>query len=57
MPFTLKNIRATYQRLVNKVFNNQINQNMIVYIDDMLIKSTEEIDHVKDLEQAFDALC
>lgn len=46
-----------YQRLVNKVFNNQINQNMIVYIDDMLIKSTEEIDHVKDLEQAFDALC
>lgn len=29
---------------------------MKVYVDDMLIKSAQEIDNVKDLEEAFDAL-
>lgn len=29
---------------------------MKVYIDDILVKSTEEIDHVKDLEEAFNSL-
>ena len=41
MPFGLKNARATYQRLVNKMFSNQIRRNMVVYVDDMLIKSKE----------------
>lgn len=39
--FGLKNIGATYQYLINKVFNNQIDQNMKVYINDMLVKSAE----------------
>ena len=39
MPFGLKNARATYQRLVNKMFNKQIGRNMEVYVDDMLVKS------------------
>ena len=39
MPFELKNIGATYQRLVNKIFKDQIDRNMEVYVDDMLIKS------------------
>ena len=42
MPFGLKNARATYQRLVNKMFDKQIGRNMEVYVDDMLIKSKEE---------------
>ena len=37
--FELKNARATYQRMMNKVFRNQIGRNLKVYIDDMLIKS------------------
>ena len=41
MPFGLKNARATYQRLVNKMFSNQIRRNMVVCVDDMLIKSKE----------------
>ena len=43
MPFGLKNIGATYQRLVNKMFAQQIWRNMEVYIDDMLMKSAWEV--------------
>ena len=39
MPFGLKNARATYQRLVNKMFVQQIGLNVEVYVDDMLVKS------------------
>ena len=56
IPFGLKNAGATYQRLVNKVFQRQIGQNMKVYIDDMLVKSVGDIDHIKELTEAFEAL-
>ncbi|XP_073103292.1 uncharacterized protein [Elaeis guineensis] len=36
MSFGLKNIEATYQRLVNKIFKNQIDHNIEVYVNDML---------------------
>ena len=39
MPFGLKNAGATYQKLVNKMFQKQIGASMEVYIDDMLVKS------------------
>ena len=38
MPFGLKNAGATYQRLVNRMFQKQIGASMEVYIDDMLVK-------------------
>src|SRR5438270_5763470 len=56
MPLGLKNARATYQRLVNKLFKHQIGRNIEVYVDDMLVKSTKEIDHVKDLAETFEVL-
>ena len=40
MPFELKNVGATYQRLVNKVFFDKIGRSMKVYMDDMLVKSS-----------------
>ena len=49
MPFGLKNARATYQRLVNKIFNKQIRRNMEVNVDDVLVKSKEESTHLDDL--------
>ena len=56
MPFGLKNAEATYQRLVNKMFQDQIGRNVEVYVDDMLIKSKEDADHLKDLKETFQTL-
>ena len=53
MPFKLKNVGATYQRLVNKMFNKQIERNIEVYVDDMLVKSKEELTHLDDLRETF----
>ncbi|XP_072066740.1 uncharacterized protein [Arachis hypogaea] len=39
MLFGLKNSGATYQRLMNKVFNTQIGQILEVYVDDMVISA------------------
>ena len=35
----LKNVEATYQRLVNKIFKEQIGKTMEVYVHDMLAKA------------------
>ena len=56
MPFGLKNAGATYQRLMNRMFHDQIGKNVKVYIDDMLLKSRKEDDHLKDLEETFKTL-
>ena len=56
MPFGLKNAGTTYQRLVNKMFSKQIGRNMEVYMDDMLVKSKEELAHVDDLKETFTTL-
>ena len=56
MPFGLKNVGATYQRLVNQMFNKQIGRNVEMYVNDMLIKSKEEEDHLDDLKETFNTL-
>ena len=44
---------ATYQRLMNKIFAHQIRRNVQVYVDDMLVKSRREDDHLDDLKETF----
>ncbi|XP_070682894.1 uncharacterized protein [Malus domestica] len=56
MPFGLKNAGSTYQRLVNKMFKNQIGNTMEVYIDDMVVKSRERCQHIDHLRNTFDIL-
>ena len=56
MPFGLKNAGATYQRLVNRMFQKQIGTTMEVYIDDMLVKSTTVKLHIAHLSEAFQIL-
>ena len=56
MPFGLKNAGATYQRLVNRMFQKQIGATMEVYIDDVLVKSTTTDLHVAHLSEAFQIL-
>ena len=56
MPFRLKNAGATYQRLMNQVFQDQIGKNVKVYVDDIIVKSQWAEQHAKDLEQILDTL-
>ena len=56
MPFGLKNAGATYQWLVNKMFQKKIGASMEVYIDDMLVKSTTAELHIAHLSEAFQIL-
>ena len=53
MPFGLKNVGATYQRMVNMMFVEQIRRTMEV---DMLVKSKLARDHIQDLNQMFKVL-
>ncbi|XP_040361830.1 uncharacterized protein LOC121049226 [Rosa chinensis] len=53
MPFGLKNASATYQRLVNSMFEEVIGTIMEVYVDDMLVKSLTSEDHVTNLSIVF----
>ena len=57
MPFGQKNADATYQRLMDRVFKQQIRQNVEVYLDDMVVKSQTIAQHVADLEEVFGELC
>ena len=56
MPFGLKNAGATYQRLVNYMFRDLIGKSMEVYVDDLLVKSREESDHLRHLADVFAVL-
>ena len=56
MPFGLKNARSTYQRLVNRMFSLQKGRNVEVYVDDMLVKSNNEANHLDNLRETFDTL-
>ncbi|GKB65439.1 reverse transcriptase domain-containing protein [Tanacetum coccineum] len=49
----LKITGGTYQRLVDKVFNDQIGRNLEAYVDDMVIKSTSEEDMLTDIKETF----
>nr|GEX76467.1 reverse transcriptase domain-containing protein [Tanacetum cinerariifolium] len=53
MSFSLRNARATYQRLVNKAFHKQIGRNLKVYVDDLVIKSRTKDEIVRDIEETF----
>ncbi|GJU37482.1 reverse transcriptase domain-containing protein [Tanacetum coccineum] len=55
MPFGLRNAGTTYQRLVDKVFNDQIGRNLEAYVDDMVIKSTLEEDMLADIKETIKA--
>ena len=50
MAFGLKNGGPTYQRVMNLISHDLIGKNMEVYIDDIVVKSTNFIQHLADLE-------
>lgn len=42
MQFGLKNVGATYKRMVTKMFKDQLSKIMEVYIGDLLVKSAKQ---------------
>lgn len=56
MCFSLKNVSSTYQRLMDKVFKDLLEKNIEVYIDNMVIKSFDPSDHLKDSAEIFTEL-
>ncbi|GJW61855.1 reverse transcriptase domain-containing protein [Tanacetum coccineum] len=53
MSFGLKNVGVTYQRLMDKAFQKQIDRNFEVYVDDLVIKSRTEKEVIRDIEETF----
>ena len=56
MPFGLKNVGSTYQRMMTRMFELQIGRNMEAYIDDMVVKSKQVVEHLVDLGETFSIL-
>lgn len=53
IPIGLKNVGATYQRMVTRMFKELICTTVKVYIDDMVVKTRERVGHAHDLKKVF----
>lgn len=47
---------ATYQRLVTKMFQEEIRKSMEVYVDDIPEKRNKAADHISNLSKTFEIL-
>ncbi|KAL0549122.1 hypothetical protein IC582_013602 [Cucumis melo] len=56
MPFGLKNAGATYQRAMQRIFDDMLHKHVECYVDDLVVKSKKKCDHLKDLKLVLDRL-
>ena len=56
MPFGLKNTGATYQRVATTLFHDMMHRDVEVYVDDMIVKSQDRVDHVAALQRFFERI-
>ncbi|GET58687.1 hypothetical protein GLOIN_2v1765994 [Rhizophagus irregularis DAOM 181602=DAOM 197198] len=56
MPFGLTNAPASFQRLMDKVLKEYLNEFVIVYIDDIMIYSKNFEDHLKHIKLVLEKL-
>ncbi|XP_070008349.1 uncharacterized protein [Nicotiana sylvestris] len=56
MPFGLKNAGEAYMRAMTTIFYDMIHKEIEIYVDDVIIKSKKQFDHVKDLRKFFQRL-
>ena len=56
MPFGLKNAGSTYQRMMTRMFEQQMGKTVEVYIYDMVVKRKLVADHIRDLGDVFQIL-
>jgi hypothetical protein len=53
MPDGLKNAGGSFSRMTTKVLHSQIGKNVITYVDDIIVKSTKQENHITDLQETF----
>jgi hypothetical protein len=53
MPEGLKNAGGSFSRMNAKVLHSQIGRNELTYVDDIILKSTKQENHVADLQETF----
>jgi hypothetical protein len=53
MPEGLKNTGGSFSRMTVKVLHSQIGRNVLTYVDDIIVKSTKQENHVADLQETF----
>ncbi|XP_074290338.1 uncharacterized protein LOC141617067 [Silene latifolia] len=56
MSFGLKSAGATYQRAMQKIFDDMLHKKIECYVDVVVVKSKKRKDHVKDLQTVFERL-
>lgn len=47
---------ATFQILINKIFEKQLGKHIEVYVNNILVKSKRKEDHLEDLVETFNSL-
>jgi hypothetical protein len=54
MPEGLRNAGSTYNRLMKLILDSQLGCNASAYMDDIIILSEKETDHIADLTETLD---
>jgi hypothetical protein len=54
MPEGLRNAGSTFNRMMMLILGSQLSHNTSAYVDDIVIMSEKEKDHIADLTETFD---
>jgi hypothetical protein len=53
MPEGLKNAKGSFSRMTAKILHSQIGRNVLTCVDDIIVKSTKQENHIADLQETF----
>ena len=57
LPFGLCNAQATFMRLMQDIFQEELDTFVVIYIDDILIFSGSEAEHLGHVQYVLEKLC